>query len=66
MLSIQPRPRDGQDGGSSVEYGLLAAGVAGVVAAAVFLFGGAVKDLFNTTCVEISTAGAAHSAQLSC
>jgi pilus assembly protein Flp/PilA len=66
MLSIQPRRRDGQDGGSSVEYGLLVAGVAGVVAAAVFLFGGAVKDLFNTTCVEVSTAGAAHGSSISC
>ncbi|WP_370249977.1 Flp family type IVb pilin [Nocardioides sp.] len=37
-------------GASSVEYGLIAFGIAATVAAAVFFFGGAVHDLFNDAC----------------
>jgi len=44
-----------EDGASAVEYGLLITGIASIVVAAVFLFGGAVTDLFDTTCGTIST-----------
>jgi Flp pilus assembly pilin Flp len=39
----------GQDGASSVEYGLLITGIAALVAVAVFAFGAAVSSLFETT-----------------
>jgi pilus assembly protein Flp/PilA len=58
--------RGREDGGSAVEYGLLAAGVAGVVAAAVFLFGGSVQGLFNQTCYAISTGASGHAGSVSC
>lgn len=41
------------DGASAVEYGLLLAAVAAVVVAAVFLLGGAVKELFTSSCDTI-------------
>ena len=58
--------RRAQDGGSAVEYGLLVSGIAGVVAAAVFLFGDAVGGLFDTTCDSISGAMDGQSSQVSC
>ena len=58
--------RNREDGGSAVEYGLLVAGIAGVVAGAVFLFGGSVQGLFNTTCYAISTGAAGHAGSVSC
>jgi pilus assembly protein Flp/PilA len=39
-------------GASAVEYGLLIAGIAAVVAIAVFVLGGTVGGLFNDTCDE--------------
>ena len=41
-------------GASAVEYGLLITGIAAVIAAAVFLLGGGVNGLFETTCSSIS------------
>jgi pilus assembly protein Flp/PilA len=41
---------------SAVEYGLLIAGVAAVIAAAVFIFGGAVSGLFTDTCTAVQAA----------
>jgi pilus assembly protein Flp/PilA len=46
--------RRNQDGASAVEYGLLVAGIAGLVAAIVFVFGNAVMGLFDTTCASIA------------
>ena len=66
MADTNPRPQDREDGASAVEYGLLVAGVAGVVAAAVFLFGGAVQGLFNDTCYAVSNAGSTTSTAMSC
>jgi pilus assembly protein Flp/PilA len=37
-------------GASAVEYGLLITGIAAVIVAAVFFFGGAVLALFSNTC----------------
>ncbi len=47
--------RRDQDGASAVEYGLLVAGIAALIVAVVFLFGGVIKGAFTTTCNTIST-----------
>lgn len=44
-----------EDGASAVEYGLLVAGIAALIVAIVFLFGGVIKDVFQSTCDEISS-----------
>ena len=41
-------------GASAVEYGLLVAGIAALVLAAVFLLGDGIKGLFQETCNTIS------------
>jgi pilus assembly protein Flp/PilA len=43
-----------EDGASAVEYGLLVAAIAAVIAAIVFLLGGNILDAFTTTndCVD--------------
>jgi len=48
-------------GASAVEYGLLVAGIAVVIIAAVFLLGGTVSSLFGHTqsCIGNGAAGAA-------
>ncbi|WP_228942159.1 Flp family type IVb pilin [Nocardioides sp. Leaf374] len=45
-------------GASAVEYGLLISGIAALVAAAVFAFGGGVDGLFGDTCDTVSTSTA--------
>ncbi len=40
-------------GASSVEYGLLTAGIAAVIVAVVFLLGGATLGLFDDTCQAV-------------
>ena len=47
-----PHESDERDerGASAVEYGLLITGIAALIAAIVFIFGGAVGGLFNDTC----------------
>ncbi len=42
--------RRDEDGASAVEYGLLVAGIAALIVAVVFVFGGVIKDAFNGTC----------------
>lgn len=44
-------------GASAVEYGLLVAGIAAVVVAAVLLLGPALKGAFSETCEELKSAG---------
>ena len=46
---------DDEAGGSAVEYGLLITGVAALIVAVIFLFGGAVGDLFGNTCDSVTT-----------
>ncbi|MCY7396020.1 MAG: Flp family type IVb pilin [Nocardioides sp.] len=47
-------------GASAVEYGLLIAGIAALIVAVVFIFGGAIKNIFDDTCQVIkSTNGTA-------
>ena len=55
-----------EDGASAVEYGLLLTGIASIIAAVVFLFGGAVTDLFDGTCDTIKTAATATPTAMSC
>ena len=44
-----------ESGASAVEYGLLIAGIAAVIVAAVFLFGqGIFQELFQNTCDSIA------------
>ena len=45
--------RRNQDGASAVEYGLLVAGIAALVVAIVFIFGGVIRDAFSSTCSAI-------------
>jgi pilus assembly protein Flp/PilA len=42
-------------GASAVEYGLLIAGIAALVVAAVFLFGGLVNNLFSSSCGTVAS-----------
>ena len=50
-----PSERDDERGASAVEYGLLVAGIAAVIVAAVFLFGeGIFTNLFQETCDSIA------------
>lgn len=51
--------RDHEDGASAVEYGLLVAGIAALIVAVVFAFGGVIKSSFSKTCGAISSKGTA-------
>jgi pilus assembly protein Flp/PilA len=42
--------RTDERGASAVEYGLLIAGIAGIIVLAVYAFGGGVNSLFTSTC----------------
>ena len=42
-----------EDGASAVEYGLLVAGIAALIVAIVFLFGGVIKNAFQGTCNRV-------------
>jgi pilus assembly protein Flp/PilA len=56
MWVLVERPeRTEEDGASAVEYGLLIAGVATLIIAVVFVFGGAVAGLFDDTCDSVGT-----------
>jgi pilus assembly protein Flp/PilA len=47
--------RDDERGASAVEYGLMVAGIAGVIIGAVFLLGqGVLNNLFTDTCNSIN------------
>ena len=51
--------RDDENGASAVEYGLLVAGIAALIVAVVFLFGGMIEGVFSDTCSTIQAEGAA-------
>lgn len=42
------------EGASAVEYGLLVAGIAALIVAIVFIFGGMIRDVFQGTCNDIA------------
>lgn len=48
-------PVDLETGASSVEYGLLIAGIAAVVVLAIVMFGESVADLFDDTCDSVAS-----------
>jgi len=52
MESTTPRRRD-ERGASAVEYGLLIAGIAAIIALVVYAFGGGVGGLFTDTCTTL-------------
>jgi len=52
---IRKITRRDEDGASAVEYGLLVAGIAALIVAIVFIFGGMIRDTFSKTCGKIST-----------
>jgi pilus assembly protein Flp/PilA len=60
MLNARTAKMD-ERGASAVEYGLLIAGIAALIVTVVFLFGGALSDIFQETCDDVtaqsSTAG---------
>jgi pilus assembly protein Flp/PilA len=53
-------PRRTEDGASAVEYGLMVTGIAGVIVAAVFLFGGFVAGAFSHNCSAVADEFTAH------
>jgi pilus assembly protein Flp/PilA len=54
-----PRPSSSsgrtERGATAVEYGLLIAGIAAVIALTVYLFGGEVLGLFVDSCVKVTS-----------
>jgi pilus assembly protein Flp/PilA len=60
IRSIHDRRED--DGASAVEYGLLVAGIAALIVAIVFLFGGVIKNAFSNTCGRVKQGSATASA----
>ncbi|RNL64238.1 Flp family type IVb pilin [Nocardioides marmoriginsengisoli] len=49
--------RRDEDGASAVEYGLLVAGIAALIVAVVFIFGGVIRDAFKSTCSTVANNG---------
>jgi pilus assembly protein Flp/PilA len=60
MLDAQKSKMD-ERGASAVEYGLLIAGIAALIVAVVFLFGGALSDIFQETCDSVTASSASAS-----
>jgi pilus assembly protein Flp/PilA len=54
MLNARLAKMD-ERGASAVEYGLLIAGIAAVLALTIYAFGGTVNNLFKNTCTNIGT-----------
>ena len=48
-----PRQARSERGASAVEYGLLIAGIAAIIAAAIFAFGGGSNGMFQKSCGTI-------------
>jgi len=45
-------------GASAVEYGLLIAGIAAVIVAVIFAFGGMLQQIFSSTCQSVANGDA--------
>ena len=59
MLNIMKKVQGflkSEDGATAIEYGLIAAGIAIAIIAAVFVVGDDLSDLFNTVASNISSA----------
>jgi pilus assembly protein Flp/PilA len=59
LRSLTSSRRRTEDGASAVEYGLLVSGIAALIVAIVFVFGGVIKSSFSKTCGAISSKGSA-------
>lgn len=57
MTDRRTRTSFDDSGASAVEYGLLVAGIAAVIVAVVFLFGGFISNVFSGTCDAIADGG---------
>jgi pilus assembly protein Flp/PilA len=55
MIAAQKAKMD-ERGASAVEYGLLIAGIAALIVAVVFLFGGVLRQVFTDTCDTVGAA----------
>ena len=53
ILADAKKAKMEERGASAVEYGLLVAGIAALIVAVVFLFGGFIKEIFSDTCQGI-------------
>lgn len=54
--------RRDEDGASAVEYGLLVAGIAALIVAVVFIFGGVIQGAFKDTCSAVANKGVSGAA----
>jgi len=63
LTYIRKVTRQGDDGASAVEYGLLVAAIAALVVIIVFALGGLVADVFKKTCDEIKAESNVTSAE---
>jgi pilus assembly protein Flp/PilA len=61
LAYFQKLLRRNEDGASAVEYGLLVAGIAALIVAIVFVFGGMISNVFKNTCTSISKGGSSTS-----
>jgi pilus assembly protein Flp/PilA len=52
MLDARVAKMD-ERGASAVEYGLLIAGIAALIVAIVFIFGGVLSNIFSSTCSSV-------------
>lgn len=57
LLSYIQAYTKNEDGATAIEYGLIAAGIAVVISAAVFTFGGELNDLFTDLGGSLEDAG---------
>jgi pilus assembly protein Flp/PilA len=55
-----------EDGASAVEYGLMVSGIAGLIVAMVFIFGGFVADAFSHNCTTVRDQVVAHGGTVTC
>ncbi len=66
IRSLMPSQR-AEDGASAVEYGLLVAGIAALIVAVVFVFGGVIQSAFSKTCGQVSSGtGGSYSSTATC
>jgi len=53
-LLVAKKAEMDERGASAVEYGLLIAGIAALIVAIVFLFGGVLNSIFDETCTSVA------------
>lgn len=67
MFAFMRRVRATRDAGASaVEYGLLVAAIAAVIAAAVFALGGYINGAFTSTCKTVAANGVTSTSTNGC